>query len=304
MLLDIATAGANVVVSGVFGNYYSNNNGLTFNQSKGEYGPSQSVRAFGSSSSSFGVAGAFLEKNGAAISTNSGKSFAVDSIPLYTEARYGAFPNANTWYVSAGEWPNNSQERSPLRKCQMQNDDGKFPSEFDLAAPETGNVEGNGYKAELVRTTDAGKTWTHVVAQNNSYYFNGIDCDPNDANHCCAVAEAFSIPNAGAHVFCTTNGVKWTQNFFQAQTNSSGYSLMDVRFSNSTYLWAVGAILGSVPNAWFLRSNDGGVTWAQASPTLFGLYAMSLSSPSADVSYASVDNTVLQKSGVAKYTAN
>ena len=98
----------------------------------------------------------------------------------------------------------------------------------------------------------------------------------------------------------------WTENFFQAQTASYGYSLMDIRFSNSTYLWAAGAVLGSsiasrswwflgdlinyvsgnVPSAWFLRSDDGGQTWAQGSDLIFGLYAMALSSPSTQTSYA------------------
>ena len=53
----MACAGNNVVVSGIFGNYYSTNSGQTFNESKGEIGPSQSVRAFSSDPNSFGAAG-------------------------------------------------------------------------------------------------------------------------------------------------------------------------------------------------------------------------------------------------------
>ena len=45
-----------------------------------------------------------------------------------------------------------------------------------------------------------------MLAQNNTFYFNGVDCDPNDANHCCAAAEGFDVAGAGAHIFCTTNG--------------------------------------------------------------------------------------------------
>eukprot|EP00042_Codosiga_hollandica_P002760 m.12288 g.12288 ORF g.12288 m.12288 type:complete len:448 (-) comp17397_c0_seq1:85-1428(-) len=303
MLLDIATSGQTVVVSGVFGNYYSTDGGNTFSASKGEYGPSQSVRPFGvDGNENFGVAGEFLEKNGVAISTNAGKIFVVDTIPLYTAARYGAYPTESTWYISAGEWPNNSED-SPLRRFELQDNNGKFPRTFDLKGPNSNNLEGNGYKAELVRTTDAGKTWTRVVAVNNTYYFNGIDCDPNNADHCCAVAEAFDITNAGAHILCTQDGVHWNETFFEAQNGTHSYSLMEVRFSNSTYLWAVGAVLGQIPSALFLRSDDGGQSWYQGSPLLVGLYAMSLASPSTSTSYASVDNTSLQKSGVAKYTA-
>ena len=61
ILLDIACSGESVVVSGVFGNYYSNDAGQTFSPSKGELGPSQSVRAFGvNGAQNFGVAGLFL----------------------------------------------------------------------------------------------------------------------------------------------------------------------------------------------------------------------------------------------------
>jgi len=303
--LDIACSGESVVVSGVFGNYYSNDGGKTLNASTGEHGPSQSVRAFGvNGATNFGVAGSFLEYNGVAVSNNGGKGFTVDAIDLYTIARYGVYPTASTWYISAGEWPDNTgKPRSPLRRFELQNENGKFPTKFERSSNKDNLLEGNGYKAELVRTTDAGKTWTKVIAVNNTYYFNGIDCDPNDANHCCAVAEAFDITNAGAHILCTQDGVNWNQTFFEAENGTHSYSLLDIRFSNSTYLWAAGAVLGSIPNAWFLRSDDGGQTWTQGSPLLDGLYAMALTSPSTSTSYAAVDNTVLQKSGVAKYTA-
>ena len=58
MLLDVAASGNSIVVTGVFGNYYSSDAGKTFTQSKGEYGPSQSVRPFGvNGDTNFGVAG-------------------------------------------------------------------------------------------------------------------------------------------------------------------------------------------------------------------------------------------------------
>jgi hypothetical protein len=61
MLLDIAAAGNSIVVSGVFGNYYSNNGGQSFAESKGEFGPSQSIRAFGVNGYiNFGCAGSVL----------------------------------------------------------------------------------------------------------------------------------------------------------------------------------------------------------------------------------------------------
>jgi hypothetical protein len=50
------------------------------------------------------------------------------------------------------------------------------------------------------------QTWTKVFSVNNTFYFNGIDCDPTNANHCCAVAEGFNVAGAGARIFCTTDG--------------------------------------------------------------------------------------------------
>ena len=59
-------------------------------------------------------------------------------------------------------------------------------------------------------------------------------------------SELFMVPLQFTHFTDTTScSVHWTENFFQAQTSKQAYSLMDIRFSNSTYLWAAGAVLGA-----------------------------------------------------------
>jgi hypothetical protein len=122
---------------------------------------------------------------------------------------------------------------------------------------------------------------------------NGIDC--TSETHCCAVGESADAPAAGAYVYCTFDGRTWNQTFaapYQARTGvlrlqasqprrflhsrfldscshhlpvrvtHSGYSLIDIRFANATFGWAVGGELDAIePKAWFLETSDGGKTW-------------------------------------------
>jgi hypothetical protein len=107
------------------------------------------------------VAGDFIQKNGVSVSNNGGKTFNTQAIDLlFTTARYGVYPTANTWYITAGTWPESNDDYSStgLRRFELQNEDGHFPSHYNLKAPEANDdAPANGYQAELVRTTDAGK---------------------------------------------------------------------------------------------------------------------------------------------------
>jgi hypothetical protein len=95
--------------------------------------------------------------------------------------------------------------------------------------------------------------------------------------------------------------VTWDKKFYAAQNGTHGFSLADIRFSNSTSLWAGGSVVGpsstgdgaQVPYAWFLRSDDGGNTWYQGNAFLPGLVVMALDSPSDSVSYAASLSTWL-----------
>jgi hypothetical protein len=70
----------------------------------------QSVEGFGKSS--YGIVGAFGGvAGGVAISNDGGKTFesnAVSVLDANHPVRYGAYPTADTWFVSAGSWPSNS----------------------------------------------------------------------------------------------------------------------------------------------------------------------------------------------------
>lgn len=121
----------------------------------------------------------------------------------------------------------------------------------------------------------------------------------------------------------------------------SGYSLIDIRFANDTFGWAVGGELDAIePKAWFLETSDGGKTWCDDAwlfiflrsslvhrlsahrhvltrphclflhcstdrdaqkHELPGFYALGLDVVDNKVAYAAVDNLITQQSGLAKY---
>ena len=51
-----------------------------------------------------GTWGLVNEENGPAISTNKGRTYKAENITsLVTEARYGAFPTPDAWFITAGQ---------------------------------------------------------------------------------------------------------------------------------------------------------------------------------------------------------
>ncbi len=157
-------------MAGIFGELYSNNGGTTWANSRGG-GGTRSVHPFANDNTGkkFGLSGVFGGKQGVAVSSDGGVSFKRYPInALFTEARYGAFPSATTWYVAAGEWPEDAAQpaRNPRRKSIFQDKDGHFPRAFKRTPlPKLG---GNmtGYMAQIVKTTDGGNTWTTLFAEN------------------------------------------------------------------------------------------------------------------------------------------
>jgi len=308
LLLDVDAAADSVVVSSVFGELYSDNGGKTFQRSLGG-GLSQSVRYIGLNGDGghkYGVTGQYGRKQGVAISVNSGKTFSAYDAGLSTLARYGAFPTETTWYVAAGEWPDNSTSTAaPVKARHFRHGRTQL-----LKADGTLNLNSNptpdndiGYKAQITKTTDGGKTWSSVFFENNTFYFNGIDCSPNNENNCCAVGEADGT-EGGGRIHCTADGGKtWTRNFWAPSTSTTHYSLLELRFSSDTDVWAVGGALTEVsPSAWFVHSTDGGKTWTPDASLLRGYYALGISAVSPNVAFAAVDNLITQSSGIAKYS--
>merc|ERR1712146_773592 len=68
-------------------------------------------------------------------------------------------------------------------------------------------------------------TWKTQFAQNDTFYFNGIDC--TSETHCCAVGESMDLPFDGAGIWCTHDGETWNRTFYSQDSNIGGFSLID-----------------------------------------------------------------------------
>jgi len=309
-LLDIAASGTSIVVSSIAGELFSVDGGNTFHQSIGG-GSSQSVRHLGISTDDghkYGCAGTYRGKAGVAITVNSGRTFSIHpaGAGLYASARYGAFPTDSVWYIAAGDWPTDS-EVPAHRRTKYLNKDGSLRSP---PRPDTPSSPAPpipvGYQAQLAKTEDGGVTFTSVFAQNNTYYFNGIDCALDNAAICCAVAErAEEYPTGKAVIVCTQDGGKsWNETFVAMNTQTAHYSLMELRYSSATDVWAVGAIISATgANGWFVHSTDGGRTWLADPNLLHNYYAFGVDMLSTTEGFASVGNIAKQVSGLAKFSA-
>ena len=89
------------------------------------------------------------------MTTNSGRTFKpATSSKFFTLARYAAFPSDTTWYITAGEWPENNTDAAAATRrprSAFLNADGTYPRNMDRkrAPPAPGND--NGYKAQIVK---------------------------------------------------------------------------------------------------------------------------------------------------------
>jgi photosystem II stability/assembly factor-like uncharacterized protein len=308
LLLSLAVADNTVIVSSIFGELYSNDDGKTFQRSTGG-GLSQNVRYLGTNGDGgqkFGCAGTYFGRQGIALTTDGGRFFRTVAAPnLFTDARYAAFPTDDVWYIAAGQFPstNNSQSAPAsgprrARKYVHQDANGRIVNQqkTDFSAANT-----DGYAAQIVKTSDGGKTWETQFAQNGTFYFNGIDCTSTE--HCCAVGESSDPPFLGAGIWCTFDGKTWDRSFYAPRTGSSDFSLIDIRWASETVGWAAGGELNSLaPKAWFVKTTDGGKTWDPLSHQIFGYYVFDINVVDENSAYAAVDNLLTQMSGVAKYS--
>jgi len=319
LLLDTDAALNTVVISGALGELYSDNAGESFQPSTGG-GTSQSVRYIGVNGDGglkFGVTGEYFSVNGAGISVDGGKTFKAYDAKMTTDARYGAFPTDNTWYVAGGEWPGEGSDDDPTdddpqdldagkvyraRKTVFQKPNGYLPRKYTprKSAP----APTNPYQAQITKTTDGGNTWTTVFNDTGNFYFNAIDCQPSNENWCCAVGEADTdSPTAGARIHCTQDGgSSWNRTFWMPATSSMGFSIMEIRYATDDDVWAVGGELGELaPSAWFLYSGDGGLTWTHGTPPIADYYAIGLSFVDPTHAFAAMLDVITQSSAIAAY---
>jgi photosystem II stability/assembly factor-like uncharacterized protein len=165
--------------------------------------------------------------NGIAISHDSGRSFAFTNITTFQVPIYDvAVPTAYTWYAAGG-------------------------GQWDLYP----------YNGQIVKTNDAGRTWTTVYWAENQFNFQNIECERENANHCCVIAKASSGSKSGLRIFCTFNGGQtWNQT---STTYSLNYYMMTLQFVDANNIWITGGLSqgGSYWAAWIWQSADGGKSW-------------------------------------------
>lgn len=237
--------------------------------------------------------------NGVSISTNGGSTFTWYNISeLKTFARYGAYPSTTTWYIAAGEWPENVNPASDdtyrelSSRVHIEQTSATemrtrlFPAGDRHGRPQTGDA---GWAAQIVKTTDGGKTWASQFFD-QSFYFNQIGC--TDENHCCAVGEADTSSVPGIRIWCTADGMTWTNKLF---IDNPDLSIMALRFIDSNNGWAAGGDLGAFGiTGYFWQTTDGGNTWSNV--TVPGQYGNDISFPTPTKGYAVAFNQEDQSS--------
>ena len=312
LLLDIAAhAGAdgndNVAVVGALAMEFSTDGAQTFNESLAPLGAGQCIRNIADTPGAFAAVGQWglaSIKNGPAISYDSGAIFvAVNDTTLDTDARYGAFPTKNTWFISAGTWAGEGADDNPpcddppcvgLRPRDYMNEikpgselvkkqsarvhlirepDGKIVwgivKRGHLHSANLGVMDPSNWTAAISRTTDAGSTWETVFELNGQFYFNGIECSSDQ--DCCAVAEDQGnnvTSDDGTYIYCTSDGgATWTENY---RNTDGAASLTDIAALSPQEYWAVGAELGSISPLYptFFHTVDAGKTWSAGTGTV------------------------------------
>jgi len=282
------STGQSAVVCGTFTSQYSHLP-KNWNFSISDLGlSSQNVDDFGDGKS-YGVVGSTISGGqGVAVSTNYGQHFTYYNISiLQTIARYGPFPSATTWYISAGQWAGEEVEEGPdspivTRKVSKRlhyhynKETQKYSHSFHTGGDETPDMNYE-WQAQVVKTTDGGKTWQTMFYNHSHYYFNQISCGSED--NCVVAAESDSKSSAGVWLFTTSDGGStWTNTMYMA---GGQYSVIAVEFVSPTEVWASGAELGEIgPKfAYFWHSTNGGGSWTLEGTSIKGVYPMALSFP-------------------------
>jgi photosystem II stability/assembly factor-like uncharacterized protein len=135
--------------------------------------------------------------------------------------------------------------------------------------------EGNG----IYKSTDAGKTWTHL-GLNNGLQIGGIAIDPKNSNRVFAAVLGHPYgPNTERGVFRTTDGGKtWDKVLYSDENTGAIQVAFDPVNSEIVYAdmfatrqapWENGSWTG--PGSGLFKSTDGGKTWNKLSKGLPGI---------------------------------
>jgi hypothetical protein len=238
--------------------------------------------------------------NGVAVSQNSGQFFTFMNISvLKTDARYGAYPTSSTWYVSAGQWPEQSLNRQLVndeehavkhltKRVRVDYSKKAQTGSGSVLGPRADPSNAGQWNAQIAKTTDAGKTWSSVYYDEGRFYFNWIDCAPSDPSHCCAAGEGDTSSEPGIRILCTWDGGNsWQQTLFNPKPSMS---VMPLKFLDANTVVAAGGDINppATFKGYFWTSTDGGKTWGNS--TLNGVYPNNMAWPSNTHAYATAFN--------------
>lgn len=224
---------------------------------------------------SFAAVGAYGKINGLAVSTDGGKSFkpmgyGINDITMLS--RYGSYPSADTWYVSGGAMPQNDTQASSnygasqymdnirstvfedftahVEMLQKVHDDLSEEEEELLGSTKTAGV--------IMKTTDAGQSWSQVLNEPKKYYVNQMSCV--DDNTCWATVSGFGPETInGAQIINTVDGGKtWT-----VQKQVFAGVMYPLHMVSATEGWAGYGVATSPSSAmgYILHTTDGGKNW-------------------------------------------
>lgn len=323
MFLAGAATGNSMVASGLFSLVYTNNGGKLFNDSQ-QHGDvlAASQSASSADQSFFAVAGTgLLNGNGVSVSSDGGANFNFVNVTAFnTLARYVSTPSRTTWFVTGGSWPEQGREelvreltgfrtthrlssRLALGGFRSDKKDMRTVVLPSVRAMEAGGNDDdafNAWQAQIVKTSDGGKTFQSVYWDEGNFYFNQISC--GSEQHCCAVGESDGGPEPGIRVYCSQNGGQtWDRTMFFPGTDMSVMAIEFVEGSSGAEVWAAGGQLAQEDFVgYFWHSTDGGQTWANE--TLSGVYGSDLSFPTSSTGFAAA-LTENSGSSVLRYTA-
>jgi len=242
----------------------------------------QSVETIKGVKGGYGLTGDFGNIDGCAVSLDGGLTLKFIDAKVNTSARYGSFPTANTWYLSAGDWPESSVEallpgeRRLTQRISIHRDNlsGTMKPRFRLlneSAPVRALSPDDTYHAAITKTTDGGKTWSTVFYDSGNFYFNAISC-PSE-NHCFVVGESErDSPKPGSRIMHTADGGKTWET--QLYNPNPAYSLLAIEMVDENEGWAAGGELDASFQGQFWHTLDAGKTWT--ADHIFGIYGNDL----------------------------
>lgn len=280
LLLDAAINGNGLgVIVSTASILISTDYGQTFNSSSSLKAISQNVRIVEDTIYLVGTTYQYPSVVGVAKSTDAGATWTTHNVGEMV--RYGSYPSANVWYVSAGMWSSDVSlaESSGIngitknilmeKKISSKQTLTEYGVTFShksndnvkkAAAASTDDSTATGWFGAIYKTIDGGETFTAVFQSNldtDYYYFNEIDCISE--THCVAVAEGSDSEGNDLILAYTTfdGGDNWTLALSENQP-----SLMSVKMVDEDTVWLGGAAINNhMIGGGFWLSTDGGNTF-------------------------------------------